>query len=61
MSFRFSARVIAARGASATSLNVPARLTGANFAAARATATVLLARRPVACASAAGPPARIAC
>ena len=61
MSFRFSARVVAARGASATSLNVPARLTGANFAAARATATVLLLPRPVACASGAGPPARIAC
>jgi uncharacterized repeat protein (TIGR01451 family) len=61
MSFRFSARVVAARGASATSLNVPARLTGANFAAARAVATVLLARRPIACASGAGPPARIAC
>jgi uncharacterized repeat protein (TIGR01451 family) len=61
MSFRFSARIVAARGAPATSLNVPARLTGANFAAARAAATVLLARRPVACASGAGPPARIAC
>ncbi len=61
MSFRFSARVVAARGASATSLTVPARLTGANFAASRAIATVLLARRPVACASGAGPPARIAC
>jgi uncharacterized repeat protein (TIGR01451 family) len=66
MSFRFAARVVAARGgsgrgASAGSLSVPARLTGANFAAARATATVLLSRRPVACASGAGPPARIAC
>jgi hypothetical protein len=59
MSFRFSARVVAARGA--TSLHVPAALTGTNFDPARARATVLLARHPVACASAVGPPARIAC
>jgi uncharacterized repeat protein (TIGR01451 family) len=59
MSFRFSARVVAAHGA--TSLHVPAMLTGANFDPARARATVLLPRHPVACASAAGPPARIAC
>jgi hypothetical protein len=61
MSFRFSARVVSARSSTAASLHVSARLTGANFASARATATILLARRPVACSSAAGPPARIAC
>ncbi len=60
MSFRFSARVVSVRAAAA-SLHVSARLTGANFASARATATVLLPRRPVSCSSAAGPPARIAC
>ena len=60
-SFRFSARVVSARGSAATSLKVPARLTGSNLAVARATATVLLARRPVACSATASPPARIAC
>ena len=60
-SFRFSARVVSARGSTLTSVTVPATLTGRNLSAARATATVLLARRPVACSAAAGPPARIAC
>jgi hypothetical protein len=59
MSFRFAARVVSAHGA--TSLHVPATLTGTNFDPSRARATVLLPRRPVACSSAAGPPARIAC
>jgi uncharacterized repeat protein (TIGR01451 family) len=59
ISFRFSARVLAAHGAS--SLHVPATLTGTNFDPARARATVLLPRHPVACVSAVGPPARIAC
>ena len=61
MSFRFSARIVAARSATAPRLSVSARLTGANFDPVAGTATVLLARPPVACASGAGPPARIAC
>ncbi|HSY39406.1 MAG TPA: hypothetical protein VLA79_07755, partial [Polyangia bacterium] len=60
-SFRFSARVVSPPGSTATSLTVPARLTGGNLAAARATATVLLAPHPVACGASAAPPARIAC
>ena len=59
--FRFSARVVSAGGSTLTSVTVPATLTGRNLSAARATATVLLARRPVACSAAARPPARIAC
>ena len=60
-SFRFSGRIVSARSSTARSLMVPATLTGRNLAAAHATATVLLSRRPVACSAAAGPPARIAC
>ncbi len=60
-SFRFSARVVSAHGSTVTSLRVPARLTGGNLAAARATATVLLPPHPVACGASAAPPARIAC
>ena len=59
-SFRFT-RVVSAHGSTATSLTVPARLTGGNLAAARATATVLLSPHPVACGASAAPPARIAC
>ena len=60
-SFRFSARIVSAGSSTASSLKVPATLTGRNLATAHATATVLLSRRPVACSAAAGPPARIAC
>ena len=59
--FRFSARVVSA---SASALAVEARLTGANFAATRAAATVAVPPRPVvACPSSSGPrpPARITC
>ena len=60
--FRFSARVGSATPAGA-SVAVPARLTGANFAATRATAVILVPRAPTACASQAqaAPLARIAC
>jgi large repetitive protein len=59
--FRFSARIVSS---SATALAVRARLTGANFAASRAAATVAVPPRPVlACPSSSGPspPAGIAC
>ncbi len=59
--FRFSARIVSS---SATTLAVQARLTGANFAASRAAATVAVPPRPVvACpsSSGAGPPAAITC
>ena len=60
--FRFSARVGSAIPAGG-SVAVPARLTGANFAATRATAVILVPRAPTACASQAqaAPLARIAC
>ncbi len=60
--FRFSARVGSAIPAGA-SLVVPAHLTGANFAATRARAVVLVPRAPTACASRVrhAPLARIAC
>ncbi len=59
--FRFSARVVSS---AATALAVQARLTGANFAASRAAATVAVPPRPVvACPSSSGRvrPGRIAC
>ena len=59
--FRFSARIVSS---SATTLAVQARLTGANFAASRAAATVAVPPRPVvACPSSSGPgpPAAITC
>jgi hypothetical protein len=59
--FRFSARIVSS---SAMTLAVHARLTGANFAASRAAATVAVPPRPVvACPSTASPrpPGRIAC
>ncbi|HUA69477.1 MAG TPA: DUF11 domain-containing protein [Solirubrobacteraceae bacterium] len=59
--FRFSARVVSS---SATTLSVQARLTGANFAASRATTAVAVPPRAVvACPSSSGPgpPAGIAC
>ena len=60
--FRFSARLGSAIPAGA-SVAVPAHLTGANFAATRARAVVLVPRAPTACASRArsAPLARIAC
>ena len=60
--FRFSARLGSAIPAG-TSVAVPADLTGANFAATRARAVVLVPRAPTACASRArsAPLARIAC
>ncbi|MGZ4311095.1 MAG: hypothetical protein ACXVR1_03200 [Solirubrobacteraceae bacterium] len=61
LSFRFSARIVARGPRATTRLEVPARLTGANFAATRATAAVLVPLRPVACSALAGPSARIAC
>ncbi len=60
--FRFTARVGSAVAAGG-SVAVPARLTGANFAATRARAVVLVPRAPTGCASRAraAPLARIAC
>jgi hypothetical protein len=60
--FRFSARIGPATTAGAA-IAVPARLVGANFAASRAAAVVLVPRAPTACASSArtAPQARIAC
>src|SRR5262249_2507905 len=60
--FRFSVRIGSAV-ATGGAIAVPARLMGANFAASRATAVVLLPRAPTACASSARatPQARIAC
>ena len=61
--FRFSARIVSS-GVDATTLAVHARLTGANFAASRAAATVQVPPRPVvACPSSSGPAptGRIAC
>ncbi len=62
--FRFSARIVAPSSASATALAVHARLTGANFAPSRATATVQVPPRAViACPASShpGPRAGIAC
>ena len=59
--FRFSARILSS---SATTVAVQARLTGANFAASRAAATVAVPPQAVvACPSSrgSGPPGRIAC
>jgi large repetitive protein len=62
--FRFSARIVSPSTVSATALAVHARLTGANFSASSAAATVQVPPRAVvACPSSSGsaPPGRIAC
>ena len=62
--FRFSARIVSPPSSSMGTLAVPARLTGANFAASRAATTVqVLPARVVACPSSSAPvsPGRIAC